>query len=261
MTRPTFLFDLDGTLLADHTALPGAVATVTALTERGHRVLYATNDAVLTVEQQVARLEAAGFPVTPDAVATSASTAAHVLADLAGGGAALRVLRLGAPAVEVEARSVDGVVFVDSAPADVVVAGLDTTLTYSALAGAVDALHRGARFLATNSDPHFTTAEGRRMPGAGAVVAALETASGATAEIVGKPGALMFRLLLERHGVGETDVVVVGDADADVHAARALGVVAVRLPSAFGTVAGDVNLTRIDELSHWETPVAAGGTT
>jgi glycerol 3-phosphatase-2 len=59
-------------------------------------------------------------------------------------------------------------------------------------------------------------------PGTGAILAAIETASGCTAEIVGKPSARLMETAVDRLGDGRT--LVVGDRlDSDVAAAAAAG--------------------------------------
>lgn len=232
MTDATWLFDLDGTLLNGAVPLPGAVETVRALVERGDTVGYATNDAVLTLDQQYGRLRSAGFPVREGLLASAASVAVWRIAEAAKQ-RPQRVLVVGAAAVAAQLAAFDGTVrLVDRAPADVVVAGLDPDLDYGVLARATQALHGGARFLATNADPFFVAADGRPMPGAGAVVAALETASLRKAEVVGKPSGALFRALLAAAGVAAGPVVVVGDADTDILAGLEIGAITIRLAAA-----------------------------
>ena len=65
--------------------------------------------------------------------------------------------------------------------------GLDPQITYMRLAVAADCIRNGARFIATNRDPVYPTERGLR-PGAGSIVAAVETASRTTPYVIGKPG-------------------------------------------------------------------------
>ena len=234
----TVLLDLDGTLLHEGVALPGAVSAVQRLAERGHRLCYATNDAVLTLGEQRARLGAAGFPLAdtwgPAAVATAATvTAEHITAQHAGGSRP-RVLLVGAPAVA--AALAEGAEWVSQA-ADYVVLGLDTDLTYDRLAVAVEAVDRGAALLATNADPWYVDAQGRRRPGAGAVVAAVERATGRDAVVLGKPAAALYTAVLDEAASGGTrpePVVVVGDSATDLAAGRVIGATCVAVGAAAG---------------------------
>jgi glycerol-1-phosphatase len=100
----------------------------------------------------------------------------------------------------------------------VVVAGHDH-FDYVELRGATQALLRGAGMVAAGRDPTFPMPDGP-WPGTGAVVAALEHATGATAVVVGKPQPPLFETALER--LGEGRALVVGDRlDADLAGAAA----------------------------------------
>ena len=107
---------------------------------------------------------------------------------------------------------------------DAVVAGLDQEFDYRRLAVAASAIRAGARFVATNADQRYPTPTGF-MPGAGAIVAALRTASGSEPLVIGKPGPAMFLAILERAGLTPGEAVVVGDnPDADMVAASRAGI-------------------------------------
>ena len=85
----------------------------------------------------------------------------------------------------------------------------------------------GARFIATNADTRYPTAEGF-LPGAGSIVAALATASGVTPAVIGKPSPAMFQAILEASGVPPTEAIVIGDnPDADVAGAHRAGCTAI----------------------------------
>ena len=92
--------------------------------------------------------------------------------------------------------------------AGVVIVGLDPGLSYEGLTSAVMAVSNGARFIATNVDVTYPTPEGL-WPGAGALVAAVQAATGVEPEVAGKPHAAMRKLLRDRLSAGES--LVVGD--------------------------------------------------
>jgi 4-nitrophenyl phosphatase len=107
---------------------------------------------------------------------------------------------------------------------DAVVAGLDPTIDYRTLGIAVAAIRDGARFVATNADVRYPQPEGF-VPGAGAIIAALQTASGVAPVVIGKPQPAMFQAILESAAVTAPDALVIGDnPDADVVAARRAGI-------------------------------------
>ena len=85
----------------------------------------------------------------------------------------------------------------------------------------------GARLIATNADARYPTSKGF-LPGAGAIVAALSTATGVAPLVIGKPAPQMFQAILEASGIGADESVVVGDnPDADVVAAHRAGCAAI----------------------------------
>jgi glycerol 3-phosphatase-2 len=103
--------------------------------------------------------------------------------------------------------------------AEVVVVAGTTELVYDDLRNAVQAVLRGADLLATGRDPTYPQPDGL-WPGTGALLAAVEYATGRTAEIVGKPEPQLFETALDRLGEGRT--LVVGDrVDSDLAAAAA----------------------------------------
>jgi len=104
-----------------------------------------------------------------------------------------------------------------------VIVGLDPELDYDRLAVAMRAVADGARFIATNADARYPTADGF-LPGAGSLVSALATASGVAPQVIGKPSPAMFEAIFESSGVPAAAAVVVGDnPDADIAGARRAG--------------------------------------
>lgn len=189
------LCDLDGVVWLSREAIPGAADAVARLRGSGRRVLFVTNNSMSTIADQEAALAAIGVPAVGDVV-TSAQAAASLVEP------GERVLVCGAAGV-VEAVADRGAQIVTTGDVDgdvdVVVVGLHHDFDYARLRAANRAIRRGARFVATNDDASFPTPDGP-IPGAGALVAAVATASGVQPVIAGKPHPPMAALVAARCG-------------------------------------------------------------
>jgi 4-nitrophenyl phosphatase len=266
MAIKAVIFDLDGVLYRGDQAFPGAVEVVTRLAGAGRRVLYATNNSTRTRAEYVERLRRFGFRCDIDDVITSAWATARYLVHkglrprdpLVVGMDGLRAELREAGLLEREHEVPRPFTRASGPPADLVVVGLHQTLTYDDLAEAQRALASGAPFIAANKDPAYPVEAGRLLPGAGAIVAALETATGRVAACVGKPEPFMFQEALRRSGAEGHEAVVVGDSlQTDVLAAHRVGatgvLVTTGVTSATAAASGDgvradSVISRLDDL-------------
>ena len=237
--RPRLLiFDLDGVVYRGEEAVAGAPELVNALRAHGRLVRFATNNSMATRHDYVDRLARHGIAATADEIVTSSSaTVEHLRLHMPD---VRRVLAVGAEGLlsELLAGGLAATPVEDAAPAawngaalavqyDAVVAGLDQEISYRRLGIAAAAIRAGAHFVATNADVRYPTPEGF-VPGAGAVVAALEATSGVRPLVIGKPQPAMFLAILDRAGVAPAETLVIGDnPDADVVAARRAGIASV----------------------------------
>jgi 4-nitrophenyl phosphatase len=221
-SRPTaVLCDLDGVVWLAHQAIPGAPGAIAALRAAGIRVLFVTNNSGLEVAAQEAALAAIGVPAAGDVV-----TSAMAAADLIQPGQ--RVLVAGGPGVT-EAVSVRGGVPVTNdreidGAIDAVMVGFHRDFDYERLRRAAGAVTRGARLIGTNDDATYPTPQGP-IPGGGALLAAVATASGVTPEVAGKPHRPMATTVLRTLGQPDpSQLIMVGDrGSTDGAFAAALG--------------------------------------
>lgn len=216
-----FFFDMDGVIYRGHAAIPGAAALIANL--QAHRIpfLFLTNNATLTAAQFQAKLAAMDILVDEDAIFTSSLATAHWLAGQAGAGASVFVV--GESGLREAITQAGLEVVADWRRAGWVAAGLDRAATWHSLKEATLAIRAGARFVATNDDATLPTEEGE-LPGAGAIVAFLRTASGVEPTVVGKPQVAMFEQALARRGVSADITVMVGDrVETDIVGAQAAG--------------------------------------
>jgi len=196
--------DLDGVVYLLGKPVPGAGGALTELDEAGYAVTFVTNNSTRSpVESAVRIAELTGYPAQEHQVVGSAEAAVTLLGGDTGpvfvmGGAGIRQAMAVAGVAETE----------DPGAAVAVIVGLDTALSYDRLRDAVLAIRGGARFIATNTDATYPTPDGL-WPGAGAMVAAIQVASGIEPEVAGKPHQAIRSLIREHLRPGP--VWVVGD--------------------------------------------------
>ena len=209
------VLDIDGVCVRGKSTIPGAPETVDELRKLGVGLAFATNNASRTPAAVADHLRDAGFIVDASEVVTSGQAAARLLAP------GTRCLVIGMEGVREPLIERGCVITPDYTQADAVVVGIDTDLTYEDLALATLAIGRGARFVGTNPDPSFPSERGQ-IPGNGAILAALRTATGVQAEVAGKPEAPLFEAAADR--MPEGPLLMVGDRlDTDVQGAAELG--------------------------------------
>jgi HAD superfamily hydrolase (TIGR01457 family) len=203
-----FILDLDGVLYRGDEPVPGAAEAVAALRTRGRRIVFLTNNSARTPERVAQKLEGVGIAAEPREVVTAAQAAATLVAGTVGAPSTAFVV--GEEGVR-RALAEVGVKVVDGRPghADVVVVGWDRSADYDKLRTASILVQRGARLVATNADASYPAPGGELWPGAGALLAVVETATGATADVAGKPHRPLFEEAVRR--AGTEGVLVVGD--------------------------------------------------
>jgi len=217
-----FLFDLDGVLYRGSEPVPRAAEAVQGIRGRGKRVAFMTNNSARAPDEVAAHLASVGIPAAVEEVETSALATARLLAERGVGSAFV----IGEKGLTTALRDA-GIAIVDGASAarsvaDAVVVGLDRGLTYDRLRDAAVLVAAGSWFVASNADASFPAEDGVAWPGAGAIVAAIETTTGVRADVVGKPHAPLLRAALDRAGGGAP--LVIGDRlDTDIKGAAALG--------------------------------------
>ncbi len=213
-----FLFDLDGVLYRGSEPVPFAAEAVARLRAMTKRVAFVTNNSGRTPEAVVAKLANVGISADVGEIETSALATAELLAARG----VVEAFVVGEEGI-LQALQDKGIAIVDSDAkgVEVVVVGWDREADYAKLRAASLFVQRGASLVATNDDASFPAPDGN-WPGAGALLAAIETTTGVRAEVVGKPHPPILRAALERAGGGRP--LVVGDRlDTDIAGAQGLG--------------------------------------
>ena len=214
----SWLMDMDGVLVYEEHAIPGAQDFLNRLRERGLPFLVLTNNSIYTRRDLAARLRASGLDVPEESIWTSALATARFLHDQRPGGSAFVIGESGLTTALYEV----GYTMTDRDP-DYVVIGETRTYSFERITRAIRLLGNGARLIATNPDPTGATPEGP-LPATGAVAALISRATGLAPYFVGKPNPLMMRSALNAIEAHSETTVMVGDRmDTDIVAGLEAG--------------------------------------
>ena len=229
-----WLTDMDGVLVHEGEALPGAADFLQRLVEKQRRFLVLTNNSIFTPRDLAARLARTGLHVPEESIWTSALATADFLATQLPGGSAYVIGEAGMTTALHEV----GYTLTDTDP-DYVVLGETRTYSFEAITRAIRLIGRGARFIATNPDVTGPSPEGP-LPATGSVAAMITRATGAEPYFVGKPNPMMFRSAMNRIEAHSESTIMVGDRmDTDVVAGIEAGLETVLVLSG-STAASDV---------------------
>jgi NagD protein len=207
----SWLSDMDGVLVHEGYAIPGAADFITALRDDGRPFLVLTNNSIFTPRDLRARLAVSGLDVPEDSIWTSALATAQFLSDQVPQGSAYVIGEAGLTTALYES----GYTLTDTDP-DYVVLGETRTYSFEAITKAIRLIQGGARFIATNPDATGPSKEGD-LPATGAVAALITRATGREPYFVGKPNPMMFRSALNRIDAHSEHTAMVGDRmDTDI---------------------------------------------
>jgi NagD protein len=207
----SWLTDMDGVLVHEGTALPGAAQLIKQWQTTETPFLVLTNNSIYTPRDLSARLKATGLDIPEDRIWTSAlATAAFLHKQKPFGSAYV----LGEAGMTTALHEI-GYVQTDVNP-DYVVLGETRNFNFDSLTKAIRLINNGARFIATNPDATGPSAEGV-LPATGSVAALITKATGREPYIVGKPNPMMFRSAMNKISAHSESTGMIGDRmDTDV---------------------------------------------
>jgi NagD protein len=206
-----WLMDMDGVLVHEEQAIPGADRFLAALRERGTPHMLLTNNSIYTRRDLAARLRASGLDVDEESIWTSALATGKFLEDQRPGGSAFVIGESGLTTALHSA----GYTMTERDP-DYVILGETRTYSFERITQAIRLVANGARFIATNPDPTGPTPQGP-LPATGSVAALISRATGVDPYYVGKPNPLMMRSALNALDAHSETTAMVGDRmDTDV---------------------------------------------
>ncbi len=207
----SWLTDMDGVLVHENKAIPGAVELIQHWRATDTPFLVLTNNSIYTPRDLSARLHNSGLDVPEERIWTSALATAAFLKDQTPAGKAFVIGEAGLTTAIHEA----GFIMTDTDP-DYVVLGETRSYSFEAITKAIRLINMGARFIATNPDATGPSAEGA-LPATGAVAALITRATSREPYIVGKPNPMMFRSALNKLGVHSEGTGMIGDRmDTDI---------------------------------------------
>jgi NagD protein len=232
MAIESWLMDMDGVLVHEANALPGADRFLARLRELGLPFLLLTNNSIYTRRDLAARLQATGLDVDEEAIWTSALATARFLEGQRPGGTAFVVGESGLSTSLYQA----GYTLTDRAP-DYVVLGETRTYSFERITQAIRLIGEGARFIATNPDPTGPSPAGP-LPATGSVAALITRATGVDPYFVGKPNPLMMRSALNALNAHSETTAMIGDRmDTDIVAGLEAGLETILVLSGVTTAA------------------------
>ncbi len=227
------LIDLDGVVWIGREPVPGAAETLAELLEGGKPIVFVTNNPGRPAATYAERLRAAGVPADEEQVVTAGMVTATLAAQRAGQGSGAFVIGAEAFHETVAAAGLELLEGEAGRGARAVLVSGHRGFDYEELLTATLALQGGAMLFGTSRDPTLPM-PGGAWPGTGSLLAAVETASGAEAEIGGKPERHLFELARERIGGGR--VAMVGDRLAsDIEGGRRAGLETILVLSGAST--------------------------
>jgi 4-nitrophenyl phosphatase len=213
------IIDMDGVLWHGDQPMPGLIDFFQTLRNQNIRFILATNNARLTQEQYISKLAVMGVEVTRDEILTSSMATALYLSEhtnpstsrvfvIGEDGAKQPLIERGFTLTELYELNDDK--DHPNMGADIVVCGMDQTLSWDKLATATLNIRAGAKFIGTNADTTLPTERGITH-GNGAILAALQVATGVTPTIIGKPEPIIYQQALTLLGIDPNQTVAIGD--------------------------------------------------
>jgi 4-nitrophenyl phosphatase len=213
------LLDMDGVLWRDNEAIGDLPAIFEKIADMGMQVAFVTNNATRTAEQYLSKFENFGVEVKVEQIYSSALASAEYLSKVHPGGGMVFVVGERGLQKALEERGFQH----GEEDCLAVVVGLDREINYEKLTRATLLVNSGVRLIGTNPDKTLPTPEGM-APGAGSIIAAIESASGKSAKIIGKPEATLLEAAIAKLEFAASEVLMVGDRlETDIAAGQNAG--------------------------------------
>ncbi|HXF86280.1 MAG TPA: HAD-IIA family hydrolase [Anaerolineales bacterium] len=217
------ILDMDGVLWKSDAPIGDLPSIFKRMRARGLKFVFATNNGTKTPEEYQQKLATLGVEVEPSQVVTSALTISFLLAQKYPPGTKIFMIGENGIRKALEEKGFEVVSIENASDAQAVVMGIDREINFWKVAEATLLVRRGIPFYTTNTDRTFPTPRGE-IPGSGAWVSVITTATGVQPIVAGKPFPYLMELALERLGTRKEETLVVGDRlETDIAAGQAVG--------------------------------------
>ncbi len=214
----SYVMDMDGVLVREEHAIPGAGEFIAELAANGINFVVVTNNPLYTRRDLRARLLVGGLDIPEDRIWTSALATAQFLHSQRPNGSAFVIGESGLTT----ALHAVGYTLTERDP-DYVVLGETRNYSFEQITTAIRLIVDGARFVATHPDATGPSPWGI-MPSVGSIAALIETATARRPYFIGKPNPLMMRSALRAMGAHSETTLMIGDRmDTDVVAGMEAG--------------------------------------
>lgn len=216
------LLDLDGTLYIGNQPIPGAIAALAQLRQRGIALRFITNTTTKSQDELVAQLRVMGFQLHADELISAAVAATLELRNLQQqSGRPLRIWPLVADAIKTDFTEF---IWDEQKPDYIVMGDIGDRWDLNLINRLFNVMHSGSELIALHKGRFWQTSEGLKAD-IGFFVAGLEYVSSKTARIMGKPNRDFYQRVLDSAKVKAAEALMVGDdIDSDVGGAQLIGI-------------------------------------
>ena len=217
------ILDMDGVIWKADAPIGDLPAIFKRIRERGLKFVFATNNGTKTPQEYQQKLSELGVEIDASQVITSALGIAFMLSQKYTRGTKIFMIGEDGIRLALKEKGFEIVGVENAEQAEIVVMGIDREINFQKIAEATLLVRAGIPFYTTNTDRTFPTPRGE-IPGSGAWVSVIQTATGIEPIVAGKPFPYLMELSLERLGTKKEETLVVGDRlETDIMAGQTVG--------------------------------------
>jgi 4-nitrophenyl phosphatase len=217
------ILDMDGVIWKADAPIGDLPSIFKRIRERGLKFVFATNNGTKTPQEYQKKLAELGVEIDPAQMVTSAMGVAFILAKKFPSDT--KVFMIGEEGIRValQEKGFEILSLENASQAQMFVMGIDRKINFEKFTEATLLVRAGIPFYATNTDKTFPTPRGE-IPGAGAWISVITTATGVEPIVAGKPFPYLMELSLEKLGTSREETLVVGDRlETDIAAGQGMG--------------------------------------